>query len=297
MEQLSGHYSQAIADLTWAISLQPQNPKLYILRGEAYSYKGEFDEAMADLAMALQLNPREAWAHNVRGRAWIKRGDRESAITEFGEAIRLDEKCPHFYSERGRLYLAKHELGRALDDFDLAIQLQPRFFKSVIFDLHKVRSQTGEWPGDSPEAKVLWHAGGEVKVPGLSDRNRDILDRAIDDFDFARRSDPRMSWVITLREGDAARIRKDDRPRFGLSLVREKRSEQGAEPTYSILAVQFDTRVQPYLAPTFIARGRAYMEKGDRAAALADFRDAIEAAVDSDSREEARRLCRELDPE
>jgi len=298
VESLAGRYDKAIADFDRAIALFPLNPTTYFNRGQARLRKGELDGALADFEMEGQLDPRDPWAWYGCGLVRSRRGEGEGekAITDFGRAIHLNGKAPQAYLERARVYLARHESDLALADFSRSIQLQRRLVYSVTFDPDKERSRIGEWPGDVPETKVLWHVGAR-KVPRLSGRDRDVLDRAIDDFDLARRRDPRMSWVVTFREADAARIRQDERPLLGLSLVRETRPVAGGEPTYSIIAVQFGMRAQPDLAAAYIGRGWAHREKGAKATAVADFRKAIKVAVDSETREEARRLCRELDPE
>lgn len=57
---LKGEYQEAIRDLTYAITLHPRLPELWLNRGNAYRECGELDKAAADYERSLALNPRKA---------------------------------------------------------------------------------------------------------------------------------------------------------------------------------------------------------------------------------------------
>ena len=48
------------------------------------------DAALADLTEAIRLNPNDANAYNLRGVVYLEKRDTERAIADYTEAIRLD---------------------------------------------------------------------------------------------------------------------------------------------------------------------------------------------------------------
>ena len=70
-----GEYDRAIADLTNAVRLNPDDAKGVIYnRGVANGRKGDDDRAIADYTKAIQINPKDAWAFCNRGAAYGKKG-------------------------------------------------------------------------------------------------------------------------------------------------------------------------------------------------------------------------------
>jgi tetratricopeptide (TPR) repeat protein len=67
VDALASRYDDAIADLTVAIALEPENPELYTLRGQMYLYLYEWDSVLADYNAALALAPEYADTYYYRG--------------------------------------------------------------------------------------------------------------------------------------------------------------------------------------------------------------------------------------
>jgi len=82
-------YGLAIADLTEAIRLKPEDPAGYFCRGLAYLKKGEWDEAIADATTAIKLSPNHARAYLLRHHAYTAKGELRKAKADFGKAVRL----------------------------------------------------------------------------------------------------------------------------------------------------------------------------------------------------------------
>lgn len=60
-------FDDAIADLSLALDLTPDNPELYVLRGQMYLALYEWDSALADYNRALELSPEYADSYFYRG--------------------------------------------------------------------------------------------------------------------------------------------------------------------------------------------------------------------------------------
>ena len=90
-----GDYDRAIADLDWAINLNPRLAEAHGSRGNAYFYKRNYDIAIAAYDKAIQLKPDFVEAYFGRGLAEEAQGDTASALVDFREAMRLTQRVMH----------------------------------------------------------------------------------------------------------------------------------------------------------------------------------------------------------
>lgn len=122
---LLGHAAQAIANLTNAISLDPQNPLLFKKRALAHKQTGDAAAAVADLEQAVSLSGGAfpdaekllTVVCNEAAIAEVARGRPELALELMLKAISRDETSARFFANRAEieLRLGKEEL--ALEDF------------------------------------------------------------------------------------------------------------------------------------------------------------------------------------
>jgi tetratricopeptide (TPR) repeat protein len=85
----------AVADLTKAIELDPQNGRTYGLRGLRHFNNGEYDRAIADYTRAIELrsnapNHLLASQYVVRGVAYQKTRNADLAIADFRRALAIE---------------------------------------------------------------------------------------------------------------------------------------------------------------------------------------------------------------
>jgi tetratricopeptide (TPR) repeat protein len=92
--------------------------------GMAYNEKGDYDRAIADLTQAIRLDPNNVYAYYMRGSAYHEKKDYDRAIADFTQAIRL-ENCTGYYRRRGIAYMEKGDFTQARRDFETAVQLDP----------------------------------------------------------------------------------------------------------------------------------------------------------------------------
>ncbi len=81
--------SKAIADLSEAIRLSPNDAAAYLWRGEVYLQKGDMVNAIIDLSKAIKLDPEDATAYVRRGEAYQQNGKPDSAAENFAKAKTL----------------------------------------------------------------------------------------------------------------------------------------------------------------------------------------------------------------
>jgi tetratricopeptide (TPR) repeat protein len=121
----NGDWDKAIADLTEAIRLDPNDAIAYYNRGILYYKKNDCDSAIADYTEAIRLDPNDVCAYNNRGNVYNENGDWDKAIADYTEAIRLDPNNAKAYNNRSIAYKKKDELDKAIADYTEAIRLDP----------------------------------------------------------------------------------------------------------------------------------------------------------------------------
>ncbi len=73
-----GDYDEAIASLTEAIRIEPQQADAYLFRGRAYQGRnsaGDLDAAINDFTRAIEIAPKDYEAYYSRSIAYRDRGD------------------------------------------------------------------------------------------------------------------------------------------------------------------------------------------------------------------------------
>lgn len=98
------NYSQAIADYTNAIKLDPDDLDPYCKRGLAYCQMKNYEKAIADFTSAIKLGPNGSDLYYNRGCAHYYLQDYAEAIADFTSAIKLSPKDPNSYYNRGVAY-------------------------------------------------------------------------------------------------------------------------------------------------------------------------------------------------
>lgn len=84
------NFDLAIRDLGRAIELQPNDPDLYVNRGNMFVRMGRFDEAILEFSSALSLRPKCSISFNGRAYARSSVGQVNEAIADYWSAIEID---------------------------------------------------------------------------------------------------------------------------------------------------------------------------------------------------------------
>ncbi len=118
--------SEALSDMTRALVLDPNNPTLWVERGDLRASLGQRIRAAADFSVALKYDPKNVKALIGRGEQFRGLGALQRAIADHTDALRIDAKAPAAYA--GRAY-AQQRLGKdkeAAADAEEAIKLDPK---------------------------------------------------------------------------------------------------------------------------------------------------------------------------
>lgn len=122
-----GLVGKAIEQLSHAISMNPEDPELYIARAEVYGMMREDANALADYSTAVRVRPKDASIHNRRGFFLLSRNEHTRALKEFSAAIELNSKSPQAFNNRGLVYLSISQPEKAIADFGQAVKLDPKY--------------------------------------------------------------------------------------------------------------------------------------------------------------------------
>ncbi|MGD0281727.1 MAG: tetratricopeptide repeat protein, partial [Dissulfurispiraceae bacterium] len=120
----SGQYDSAIREYSRAIALNDKSPVLYDGRGLSFYYKKDYSRAIEDFTKAIELNPKYPQTYSSRGLAWAELKEFDRAIADFNKALSLDHNLATAYTNRGTFYIKTGERAKAFKDFERGCSLK-----------------------------------------------------------------------------------------------------------------------------------------------------------------------------
>jgi Flp pilus assembly protein TadD/serine/threonine protein kinase len=120
----NGQPGEAVRYYTAALALRPDNPGMYLNRGQALNKAGELDGMIADYRHALKLAPQYPEAHGNLGFALYDRGRLDEAIAEFREALRLKPNLAEIHMTLGNALQDKRRVDEAIAEYREAIRIK-----------------------------------------------------------------------------------------------------------------------------------------------------------------------------
>jgi tetratricopeptide (TPR) repeat protein/predicted aspartyl protease len=215
------NYDSAIADLTKACTLEPDNPEYFYQRALIYYQAGKADEALSDFDQVLKLKADFLPAFGPRARLRLAKHQPDDALADLDAADRLAPKEAELRFELSQLYAEMLRYPAAISQLDL-------WLKS-----HDADSRTGTALGDRCRFKVYLNQDvaaalddcshamrlEDKKEPryvtalafrGLAYVRLGKLDRAVEDFDAAIKLNPKAASAYYGRGLVEARHNKSE---------------------------------------------------------------------------------------
>lgn len=118
-----GQDDEALALLSEAAALNPNNAEIFLKRAIICVSNGKFAQAADDANKVLQLKPKHSMALWIRGAAALTSGDNSAAIADLNAAIDSDPLNKHAYYFRGIYFKNVGDKKRARADFLKAKEL------------------------------------------------------------------------------------------------------------------------------------------------------------------------------
>lgn len=121
-----GDLDTALQLLDEALTLAPENGRIWAYRGAIKHQMQRYEEALADLDYAITLNDNETWAVRIRGETYRLMTRYGEALADFDRVIELDNKDVWAIRGRAETYrlMARHD--EALTDFDHIVELDDK---------------------------------------------------------------------------------------------------------------------------------------------------------------------------
>jgi tetratricopeptide (TPR) repeat protein len=116
-------FEHAIADLSRACELAPQEPRYFFERAEAYWGNKQPALANADIDAVLVLKPDDVPALMWRARVRLSQHDRTGAVADLDAADHAAPPQADLRLDLGELYAAANQLPQALSQYDLWIKV------------------------------------------------------------------------------------------------------------------------------------------------------------------------------
>jgi tetratricopeptide (TPR) repeat protein len=124
--QKAGRFDEAAEDFSEAISLAPDDARLYLARGATHGMAGQVDQALLDFDRTIELDPKSGFGHMNRATALEKLGRYADSAASYDTAIAL---VPDQWDAwDGRCWvraIVGKDLDGALADCERALQLRP----------------------------------------------------------------------------------------------------------------------------------------------------------------------------
>ncbi len=122
---LDAQPGRAVAVLTAALTLSPDDPELLVDRAAAHAALGDYPTAIADLDNALAIDPGHAQAYVFRASAHRHLDDLPSALADAEQALTLEPDHPEGRLERGILRRLQGDPDGARQDWLAVVTTAP----------------------------------------------------------------------------------------------------------------------------------------------------------------------------
>jgi tetratricopeptide (TPR) repeat protein/predicted aspartyl protease len=207
-------FAHAIADLTRACELDPNEASYFYQRGMARWQNGQPDPAMSDFEQALKLKPDDLSSLVARADLHVQRGENPAAIADLDSASKVAAKQSDVRLQLATGYWRAGDFPGATAQYTLWIDSHGRGDVSMLHVLYLRCSSRGRWGQELDSAlsdcdtvlRVTPKDASALDSRGLVRLRRNEYDRAIGDYDHALSIRPQDPWARYLR--GVAKMRK-----------------------------------------------------------------------------------------
>lgn len=306
-----GLVGKAAEQLSHAISMNPEDPELYIARAEVYGIMREDASALADYSTAVRVRPSDSSIHNRRGFFLLSRNEYTRAVKDFSEAIRLKPDSPQAYNNRGLVYLSINDPKKAIADFSKAVKLDPKYadawnnrgfaqykqkqYKAALGDLSKALAVKPNYVNALNNRGLTYLAmkNYDAVVTDMTSaiavapyelklfQARRTAHIGLQDFASARQDASRIEWLVQLaaltKEIDRAPTSYDNYIRRGIYLA------EGGEHEAAIRDFSRAARINNSIPEPLVERAKSLLALNQTGDAIRDCATAIEISEQAQS--------------
>ena len=156
---LDGQYEKALADLSTAVKLEPNEPDNWNNYGLYLSEAGKFEEALQALDKSIILKPNFEKAIYNKGNAYAKAGRYQDALKEYQLALSINSAYTDALNNSGNCYVMLNSFDSALIYFQRSVDVDPNNAKAVM-NLAVTLQNTG----DTAKANIYFQKARSLGV-------------------------------------------------------------------------------------------------------------------------------------
>jgi tetratricopeptide (TPR) repeat protein len=121
---------EAIAILTEAIKIKPDNEEAYLVLGYHYSLLTKYDEALKAAERAYEVKPKSFEVINFKAAALNELGRQNEALPLANEAVRMQPNNERALFVLGVTHFNLKNYAQAIEHFSQAVKIKPDFFEA-----------------------------------------------------------------------------------------------------------------------------------------------------------------------
>jgi len=125
IDRREGNVEGTIERIEAGLAAEPDNARLYALRGNVALAQKRGEDAEADFKKAIDLRPEDLRAYESLARYYASTGRLEEAISTYEAAVAVRPKAAQLYHLLGVLYELAGKPKEAIRNYELAIRHQP----------------------------------------------------------------------------------------------------------------------------------------------------------------------------
>jgi tetratricopeptide (TPR) repeat protein/predicted aspartyl protease len=236
-------FEHAIADLSRACELAPQEPRYFFERAQAYLGNKQPALANADIDQVLVLKPDDVPALMWRARRHLNQRDPAGAVTDLDAVDHAAPQQADLRLDLGALYAAANQLPQAISQYNLWIKVHGEdvrlhnAYNARCWAQSRLGAALDQGIKDCDKAiRLTPNNPVTLESRGLARLQMGDFDRAITDYNASLKLQPRNPWALYGR---------------GLAQARKQKTA-AAEEDFAAA-----TALAPHIADEFKKRGMA----------------------------------------
>jgi tetratricopeptide (TPR) repeat protein len=234
-----GDYRGILNDMDRAISLQersgnainPQQDRLYYIRGNAKAELGDLKGSIADYSKDLAMNPRRSTSYYNRGNVQYKSGNLSQALADYTKAIEIEpQRVAAIYNRANVRYRLKDRQG-AIADYSRAIALNPKLIAA-----YSSRGWVKYQIGDNRGSLADYNISIAMKHPLLG---KIYSQKALTEYEMGNIAEAIESWRTAL---SLQQIKQDSQ--IGLAIALYRQGKQAEALQLATIAIGSDRQLR-----------------------------------------------------